>query len=127
GVRGRGGRLGGLVLGLEFVGGLVAGHHSLSFVGEVLQVISVFGLAGYHGTILVLIYLGMEPALRRRWPWRITAWNRALAGRLRDPLVGRGLLVGGAGGAAAVPLARLGRGRVGGPRAPRRAPAARAG
>jgi serine/threonine-protein kinase len=57
----------------------------------------------------VLIYLGMEPALRRRWPWRITAWNRLLAGRLRDPLVGRDLLIGAACGVAAVLVAQLGR------------------
>jgi serine/threonine-protein kinase len=103
------GRLAGLILILNFVVWFVAGHHSLSFIGEILQVISVFGLAGYHATLLVLFYLGMEPALRRRWPWRITAWNRVLDGRFRDPLVGRDLLIGAAVGVAVGVVMQLGR------------------
>jgi hypothetical protein len=38
--------------------------------------------------------LALEPVVRRRWPWRITGWNRLLDGRLRDPMVGRDLLIG---------------------------------
>jgi hypothetical protein len=41
-----------------------------------------------------LIYLALEPFLRRRWPDAMVSWSRLLAGRLRDPLVGRDLLVG---------------------------------
>jgi hypothetical protein len=44
-------------------------------------------------------YLALEPAVRRRWPWRITAWNRLLDGRLGDPMVGRDVLIGLASGA----------------------------
>ena len=33
--------------------------------------------------------------MRRRWPWRMISWNRLLAGRFRDPMVGRDLLIGG--------------------------------
>src|SRR5262249_47175805 len=40
-------------------------------------------------------YLALEPDLRQRWPHRIISWSRLLAGRWRDPLVGRDLLVGG--------------------------------
>jgi serine/threonine-protein kinase len=48
---------------------------------------------------MVLLYLALEPLVRRRWPWRIVGWNRVLEGRFRDPLVGRDLLVGVLGGA----------------------------
>ena len=41
-----------------------------------------------------LIYLGVEPFLRRRWPHRLIAWNRLLEGRFVDPLVGREALLG---------------------------------
>ncbi len=41
-----------------------------------------------------MIYLGFEPYARRLWPERIIAWSRLLAGRLRDPLVGRDVLIG---------------------------------
>ena len=32
--------------------------------------------------------------MRRRWPRTLLAWSRVLAGRFRDPLVGRELLAG---------------------------------
>jgi hypothetical protein len=38
--------------------------------------------------------VALEPYVRRRWPGRIIAWNRLLAGDWRDPLVGRDLLLG---------------------------------
>ena len=34
--------------------------------------------------------------MRRRWPQTLISWTRVLAGRLRDPLVGRDVLVGAA-------------------------------
>src|SRR5262249_15529600 len=37
----------------------------------------------------------LEPYVRRRWPWLMVGWNRLLAGRWRDPLVGRDLMGGG--------------------------------
>src|SRR6185503_15303319 len=53
-----------------------------------------------------LIYLGVEPFLRRRWPHRLIAWARLLEGRFSDPLVGREILLGSLAGAAIV-LARF--------------------
>ena len=41
-----------------------------------------------------LVYLGVEPFLRRRWPHRLIAWTRLLDGRFADPLVGREVLLG---------------------------------
>jgi serine/threonine-protein kinase len=43
-----------------------------------------------------LVYVALEPFLRRRWPDALISWNRLLAGRLRDPLIGRDILVGAA-------------------------------
>jgi serine/threonine-protein kinase len=40
------------------------------------------------------MYLALEPFLRHRWPRGMIAWNRLLAGRFRDPLVGRDILIG---------------------------------
>ena len=42
-----------------------------------------------------LIYIGLEPFLRRRWPNLIISWNRLLAGNYRDALLGREILIGG--------------------------------
>jgi len=43
---------------------------------------------------LWVFYMALEPYARRRWPETLIAWSRLLAGRFRDPLVGRDLLVG---------------------------------
>lgn len=45
--------------------------------------------------ILWLLYIALEPYVRRRWPNTIISWSRVLSGGgLRDPLVGRDVLVG---------------------------------
>src|SRR5438552_3209388 len=41
-----------------------------------------------------LLYLALEPYVRRRWPQTLITWSRVLEGRLSDPLVGRDILVG---------------------------------
>ncbi|HEX7177102.1 MAG TPA: serine/threonine-protein kinase [Pyrinomonadaceae bacterium] len=41
-----------------------------------------------------LLYLSVEPFVRRRWPHRIISWTRLVGGDWRDPLVGRDVLVG---------------------------------
>jgi serine/threonine-protein kinase len=41
-----------------------------------------------------LLYLALEPFVRRRWPHVLISWNRLLLGEFRDPLVGRDLLGG---------------------------------
>jgi serine/threonine protein kinase len=45
------------------------------------------------GAILVL-YLALEPYVRRRWPQAIVSWSRLMTGSIRDPLVGRDTLWG---------------------------------
>jgi hypothetical protein len=41
-----------------------------------------------------MAYLGLEPYVRRRWPTMLISWSRLLAGKFRDPLVGRDVLFG---------------------------------
>jgi serine/threonine-protein kinase len=41
-----------------------------------------------------LVYMALEPAVRRRWPHMLIGWSRLLAGRFKDPLVGRDVLLG---------------------------------
>jgi serine/threonine-protein kinase len=41
-----------------------------------------------------LLYVALEPLIRRRWPDSLISWTRLLSGRLSDPLVGRSLLAG---------------------------------
>jgi serine/threonine-protein kinase len=41
-----------------------------------------------------VFYIALEPHVRRLWPDLIISWTRLIAGRFRDPLVGRDILVG---------------------------------
>jgi eukaryotic-like serine/threonine-protein kinase len=48
----------------------------------------------FLSTGIWLLYMALEPYVRRRWPQAIISWSRLMAGRLRDPLVGRDVLWG---------------------------------
>jgi len=41
-----------------------------------------------------MLYLALEPYVRRRWPQAIVSWSRLTTGRVRDALVGRDVLWG---------------------------------
>jgi serine/threonine-protein kinase len=54
-----------------------------------------------------VLYIALEPYVRRRWPATLVSWSRLLAGGFRDPLVGRDVLAGCLVGAFATFLIRL--------------------
>ena len=56
----------------------------VSFAGRTLVIVGLFGG----------MYLAFEPYVRRHWPSTIVSWSRLLAGDVRDPLVGRDVLIG---------------------------------
>lgn len=47
-----------------------------------------------HSAMVWCAYMAVEPTIRRHWPWRIVSWTRLLSGHLRDPMVGRDVLIG---------------------------------
>ena len=44
--------------------------------------------------LLWLLYLAVEPYVRRFWPSTVVSWSRLMARQWRDPLVGRDILFG---------------------------------
>ncbi len=79
---------------------------SLMFVKWIFQASHVqhqdeFGLllagiqeaAGYTFNV-ILMYFALEPFVRRHWPQLLVSWTRLMRLRIRDPLVGRDVLVG---------------------------------
>ena len=54
----------------------------------------------FASTFLWLLYVALEPFVRKRWPLWIISWSRLLAGDYRNPLVGRDILIGAVVGAA---------------------------
>jgi len=48
----------------------------------------------YNAAIIWVLYIALEPFVRRVSPGSIVSWTRLLTGRPRDPLVGRDVLLG---------------------------------
>ena len=48
----------------------------------------------FNAAVVWLLYVAVEPTVRRRWPGSLISWTRLLAGRVRDPMVGRDFLIG---------------------------------
>ena len=63
-------------------------------VSELPLFLSGVGFVLFAASLSWLLYVALEPILRRRWPDSLIAWTRLLSGRLTDPLVGRVILAG---------------------------------
>jgi serine/threonine-protein kinase len=107
---GRGDRRGALRLAFFVFAGILldwlfSAHHVPSLMDEFNNFLVSLAESVLIGGILWLIYIALEPYVRRRWPGRIIGWSRLLAGGWRDPLVGRDVLVGALAGCALIVLA----------------------
>jgi serine/threonine-protein kinase len=71
------------------VGGDHVGHPT-----ELVQLAVAVSGATTLAFLSWIVYVACEPYVRRLWPETLVSWTRVLAGRLRDPLVGRDVLIG---------------------------------
>jgi hypothetical protein len=83
----------GVMSALWAVRWVLTAHH-VAAPGELTLAVMGLGIGVYESAVLAVFYLALEPAVRKRWPGRLVGWTRLLAGRVRDPLVGRDVLVG---------------------------------
>ncbi len=81
------------VFALETAYWIVAGRHVATFF-EALLVVRFVSLTLLMAGLVWVLYVALEPYVRRRWPATIVSWSRVLAGDWRDPLVGRDVLMG---------------------------------
>jgi Protein kinase domain len=72
---------------------IIGGRHVLN-VDEVPLFLRFAAWAVFQSGVLWVLYVALEPVVRRRWPQTIVSWSRLLAAGPRDPLVGRDVLVG---------------------------------
>jgi hypothetical protein len=108
-------RLAGLMFAIEMVLWLCRSHFAAGFqtFGYLMLAIAA-GLL--WGGMMWMLYLAIEPWIRRNWPQAIISWSRLISGQWRDPVVGRDILFGAAFGTlwilifevAYIPLARIG-------------------
>ncbi len=73
---------------------LLTAHHVLDLGAEWQTFTRAAGGAFFVAAFLWLLYLALEPFVRRQWPQLLITWNRLLAGNFRDPLIGRDVLAG---------------------------------
>jgi serine/threonine protein kinase len=92
---------------------LLLNAHLVPLAEDIQPQVFRLGLALVVGLVTCFGYVAAEPYARRGWPKLMVSWQRLLAGRFRDPLVGRDLLVGACAGAAAGAV-RLGIDMLGG-------------
>jgi hypothetical protein len=81
------------VASLRFVAVMLKADHVFA-AGEFLIILSAISAALLIAGVGWLLYIGIEPYVRRRWPQTLLSWNRLILGQLRDPLVGRDVLIG---------------------------------
>lgn len=79
---------------LLFTGRFVYSDHVPTVWGELTILYGVFAKSLIVSLFIGLIYIALEPFVRRYWSELLISWNRLLKGDLRDPLVGRDVLVG---------------------------------
>ncbi len=96
--RGRGDSRG----GLRFAGftavlfgiGVLSNEHFVPDPGYTIVQFSYLGMALNIALMCWIGYMAVEPYARRVWPNVLVSWQRLLSGGIRDPLVGRHLMLG---------------------------------
>jgi hypothetical protein len=96
---GRGDRRGAFRLALALTAFATAGwalrtHHAPEPAIELNLIAAGMGLSLLVAAIVWLLYLALEPYVRRLRPWTLVSWTRLLNGGVRDPVVGRDVLAG---------------------------------
>ena len=88
-------RLGAGVFICSLTGWTLTAHHvpTPEYLPSIFRALRTALGVGVLGAVL---YMAVEPFIRRRWPESLISWTRLLSGRIRDPLVGGHILVGAA-------------------------------
>jgi serine/threonine-protein kinase len=86
-------RLGAFVFVTFLVLWILSTHHLPDFL-EAISFLVAVASAALRTFFAMVLYVALEPFVRRREPQTLISWTRLLAGKLRDPLVGRDLLIG---------------------------------
>ena len=86
-------RLAGVMFLLEM--GLWLCRCHFATIGDTIGLfVSAVSTALFTSGVTWMLYLAVEPWVRRHWPTTMISWSRLLSGHGRDPLVGRDILFG---------------------------------
>ncbi len=87
-------RLFAFVFTARFLFWVFSGHHVPVLFSELELLAIALGRSLLAATVVWALFTALEPEIRRLWPRALPGWNRLLAGRFRDPLVGHDLFIG---------------------------------
>ncbi len=79
--------------GVQLALWICRGHFAAS-MGTFGMFILAVCTAIFYGYMVYILYIALEPHVRRRWPQTLISWTAILSGQWRDPIVGRDILVG---------------------------------
>ena len=87
-------RISALLFAISLMTALLLAHHVRDLNGEWSLLVQATSGSLFIAAFVWLYYLGFEPFVRKQWPELLISWSRLLAGKFRDPIIGRDLLVG---------------------------------
>ena len=98
-VRGRGdrrsaSRLATYVFAITFLAWAVLANHVLAISAEWVLLTRGIATALLHAAAVWVVYIAVEPYVRRQWPHMVVSWSRLLGGHFRTPGLGRDTLIG---------------------------------
>jgi predicted Ser/Thr protein kinase len=97
-IRGRGDRRGAFRLACVLFATVIAlwlcRGHMVPGLEMMFPFTMAISMALFFASLIWVLYLSLEPYVRRHWPQALVSWSRIVMGRLRDPLVGRDVLFG---------------------------------
>jgi predicted Ser/Thr protein kinase len=79
---------------LCFASDIIGSHHPLSASEEVRGFFASVAYGATRALMTWLLYIAIEPFIRKLHPNSLVSWSRLLAGRVSDPAVGRDVLFG---------------------------------
>jgi serine/threonine protein kinase len=78
---------------LNWIAGVLFAHHTVNS-HEAILLFMITALSLLIAASVWVLYVALEPHVRRRWPNSLISWSRVLSGQLRDTIVGRDILLG---------------------------------
>jgi serine/threonine-protein kinase len=100
-------RISAVVFAIAFGCWIVGAEHFATVATEVDRFFTAVGAALVGAGLLWVLYLALEPYVRKFWPKTLVSWSRLVAGNALDPRVGRDVLLGTLFGLTVVLLGRL--------------------
>ena len=92
---------------VSFFSGLFLADHSISLVGEMWILLVILRSSVFLSVLVGLMYSALDPQIRRMWPELLISWSSLVAGDVRDPMIGRDILMGALLGTAAYAIGTL--------------------